>query len=618
MPPTLPEHGLRARLPTIAIVAALPLLGCDGARQAGKSANAAQTPATQGRVSISGGDELAPVLSWSLPEVTIDTPEQARTDARKALEAGDLFETTTSAIPLLLALQRVEPGNAEDVALLRDARAALVRQAGAALDAANDDASLQFAQRHGTVLRTLWPDARDVQAYLAEVDRAGRARELRIAGDLALRNGHPDGPNGALARYHEALALWPGQARAWHGIGAVEAALLRDAEAIAAGGNFDGAYAMLKRAEQVRRHPQTIAAARGRIEVMRADRVRRLRDEGLIALGDAGGLQAARERLADMLRIARPADPASIELRERIELASHYGVFRPGQVFTDGMQDGSRGPDLVVVPHGAFLMGAPDDEPGASKAEQPQHMVRLDRGFAMTRHEITVGQFRRFVSSTGYKPRATHRGHSLAYDVRSGNFVRGSGIDWRTTYDGRPAGDDLPVIHVTARDAEAYAGWLSEQTGSHYRLPSEAEFEYALRAGTQGRYPWGGGEPPAGIENLTGSKDVSPQGRRWSNAFIGYGDGHWGPAPVGSFAPNAFRLHDMAGNVSEWIADCWHEGFRRAPATGAAWVNPGCRNRMYRGGSWATGPAQVRAAWRASGGVDATNARVGFRLVRQI
>ena len=87
---------------------------------------------------------------------------------------------------------------------------------------------------------------------------------------------------------------------------------------------------------------------------------------------------------------------------------------------------------------------------------------------------------------------------------------------------------------------------------------------------------------------------------------------------MGSFAPNAFRLHDMAGNVSEWIADCWHEGFRRAPATGAAWVNPGCRNRMYRGGSWATGPAQVRAAWRASGGVDATNARVGFRLVRQI
>ena len=82
-------------------------------------------------------------------------------------------------------------------------------------------------------------------------------------------------------------------------------------------------------------------------------------------------------------------------------------------------------------------------------------------------------------------PRATQRGHSMAYDVRSGNFVRGSGIDWRSGYDGQPAEDAMPVIHVTARDAEAYAAWLSQQTGAHYRLPSEAEFEYALRAGGQ-------------------------------------------------------------------------------------------------------------------------------------
>jgi formylglycine-generating enzyme required for sulfatase activity len=176
----------------------------------------------------------------------------------------------------------------------------------------------------------------------------------------------------------------------------------------------------------------------------------------------------------------------------------------------------------------------------------------------------------------------------------------------------------MPVIHVTARDAEAYAAWLSEQSGAHYRLPSEAEFEYALRAGTTTRFPWGEGAPPEGVENLTGGLDASPQGRRWSNAFPGYGDGWWGPAPVGSFQPNAFRLHDMAGNVSEWVADCWHQGYRRAPATGAAWINPGCRNRMYRGGSWASAPAQVRSAWRASGGTDATNARVGFRLVRQL
>ena len=236
----------------------------------------------------------------------------------------------------------------------------------------------------------------------------------------------------------------------------------------------------------------------------------------------------------------------------------------------------------------------------------------------MGRFEITVGQFRRFVEATGYVPRATQRGHSMAYDVRSGNFVRGSGIDWRSGYDGQPAADAMPVIHVTARDAEAYAAWLSQQTGAHYRLPSEAEFEYALRAGGRGRFPWGNAAPPAAVENLAGGNDVSPRGRHWNNAFVGYTDGWWGPAPVGSFTANRFGLYDMGGNVSEWVADCWHASYRRAPAGGTAWFNPGCRQRVIRGGVWSGSPAQTRSAWRASMDSDMTNARIGFRLVRGI
>ena len=608
---------MRAARPTFAILMLAALAACRPAAES--SANTGtEAPPREGRVRISGDDALAPVLSWSLPEVVIDDPDQARAAAAAALESGNLFETADSAIPLLLALQRAQPGNPEDARLLAQARAALLAQGQAALAASTDDASLAFAQRHGSVLRTLWPEAQDVEAFVQAVDRAGRVRDLAIAGEVALEDGDLLGEAGALARFRQALAASPGHPRASRGLAAVEAALLRTAEAHAASGDFDRARTTLAQAQEVRQHPQTIAAARARIEVMRALRVRRLRDEGLIALGDADGLQLARERLAAMLHIARPGEPAALELRQRIELATHYGVFRPGQVFTDDMADGGRGPDLVVVPHGAFMMGAPDGEPGSSDAERPRHLIRMERGFAMMRKEVTVGEFRRFVQATGFTPRATQREHSLAYDVRSGNFVRGSGIDWQSTYDGRRADDALPVIHVTVRDAEAYAAWLSEQTGVFYRLPSEAEFEYALRAGSQARYPWGDGTPPPGIENLTGGNDVSPQGRRWSNAFPGYGDGHWGPAPVGSFAPNAFRLHDMAGNVSEWIADCWHQGYRRAPANGAAWVNPGCRERMYRGGSWASAPAQVRSAWRASGGADVTNARVGFRLVRQL
>jgi formylglycine-generating enzyme required for sulfatase activity len=305
-------------------------------------------------------------------------------------------------------------------------------------------------------------------------------------------------------------------------------------------------------------------------------------------------------------------------LRAEIERVSHYGLFRAGQAFTDAVSAGGRGPEMVVVPHGGFRMGAPANEADATDSEMPQHYVRFDRGFAIAREETTVGQFGRFVRATGYRTRADKRGISLAYDAHSGNFAFRNDVDWRSDYAGNPAAPDLPVVHVSAGDAEAYAKWLSQQTGAHYRLPSESEFEYALRAGAGTRYPWGGAEPRPGTANVTGGGDVSPQGRLWSNAFPGYADGHWGPAPVGGYRANRYGLHDMDGNVSEWTGDCWHDGYRRAPANGEAWLNPGCRTRVVRGGSWSSGPAQCRSAWRTPAPVDTTNAHIGFRLVREI
>lgn len=616
------ECGLRAGwLLVPALMAALVALGACKPQAPAPEAKPV-LPERVGSVRISGGDELAQVLSWSLPPVDLQPGDavQARAKARRAFAAGDLFETADSAIPLLLALQRLQPGDAGIAQAIVDARQALLAQGEAALDTGDDDLdALRAAQRRGAVLRTLWPREPGVVEFLQHVDRSEQAWDRNAQGEALLAAGQlGEQGDGALAAFRAALQLRPGQARAMQGMAAVESALIRRAETAAQQGDFDAARAWLGQAEAVRHHPGTIPAARQRVESVRAERIRRLRDEGLIALGDDNGLRVARERLAEMLRIAAPGEPASVELRQRIDLVVHYGLFRPGQVFTDGLQDGTRGPVLVVLPHGAFRMGAPVGELDATPAEQPQHVVRLERGFAMSRTEVSVGEFARFISATGYEPRASQRGHSMAYDIRSGNFVRGSGIDWRSGYDGQPASADMPVIHVTARDAEAYAAWLSQQAGAHYRLPSEAEFEYALRAGSSSRFPWGEGAPPAGSENLTGARDVSPQGRRWSNAFAGYGDGWWGPAPVGRFAANAYGLHDIAGNVSEWVADCWHEGYRRAPANGSAWVNPGCRNRMYRGGSWASAPAQVRPAWRSAGGTDVTNARVGFRLVRQL
>ncbi|MEO5963709.1 MAG: formylglycine-generating enzyme family protein [Thermomonas sp.] len=609
-----------------AIVIVLLLAACEP----DKPAPAPDTPSSvasvaamrAGSVSISGDDTLAQVLSWSLPAVTIEKDEvrAARRKLRRALDTGDLFETADSAIPLLFALQRLYPDDPALAVEVTEARAALIAQGDAALIEGDTDLdALRSAQRRAAVLRRLWPNDADLLAYLARVDRSERAWDRNVQADALLAAGQlGETGGGALASYRAALSLRPGQPRASQGMASVEAALIGRAETAALKGDFNQAQQQLAHAAKVRSDPRTIPAALRRINAIRGERVRRLRDEGLIALGDADGLRIARERLAEMLRIADPANPASVELRQRIDLVSHYGLFRPGQVFTDELRNGGRGPQLIVIPHGTFRMGAPKDEEGATPAEQPQHEVRLERGFAMARNEITKGEFARFVTATGYTPRATQRGHSIAYDARSGNFARGSGIDWRSTYDGKPAAAGLPVIHITARDAEAYAEWLTTETGVHYRLPSEAEFEYALRAGSQSLYPWGEGSPPPGSENLTGGLDRSPQGRTWSNAFVGYGDGWWGPAPAGILAANAYGLHDMAGNVSEWVADCWHQGYRRAPATGGAWVNPGCRNRMYRGGSWASAPAQARSSWRAMGGMDATNAVVGFRLVRQI
>src|SRR5690606_29656490 len=177
--------------------------------------------------------------------------------------------------------------------------------------------------------------------------------------------------------------------------------------------------------------------------------------------------------------------------------------------FTDALETGGRGPRMVVVPHGAFTMGAPEDENGSSDQERPQRNIRFDRGFAMAMTETTVGEFRRFVNATGHQTRASRRGFSMAWDERSGNFLRSSSVDWRSDHAGRRAADAMPVLHVSAEDAQAYVEWLSAQTGQRYRLPSEAEFEYALRAGSPTPFPWGEGSPPEGSGNFTGARDRS-------------------------------------------------------------------------------------------------------------
>lgn len=306
------------------------------------------------------------------------------------------------------------------------------------------------------------------------------------------------------------------------------------------------------------------------------------------------------------------------EIRAQIERVQRYGRYDAGRLLVDPLASGGQGPGMVVLPVGRFAMGSGREDARQRASELPQHTVQFKRGFAMSRTEITVGQFRSFVDASGYRTHTRGNRSAPVYDERSGSIVERRGVTWRNDYAGKTASDDLPVVHVSWEDAVAYAQWLSEQTGARYRLPSEAEFEYALRAGSSGMFPWPGQVPPKGAENLTGARDASPSGRNWRNAFEGYGDGHWGPAPVGRFAANALGLADINGNVSEWVADCWHDSYARAPRDGSAWVNPGCEKRVIRGGSWASSPDQSRSAFRAASAPDRTSPRLGFRVVREL
>lgn len=335
-----------------------------------------------------------------------------------------------------------------------------------------------------------------------------------------------------------------------------------------------------------------------------------------LAATGRGDDQAAEPLLRRIEREAlRDADIEAA--RAELERARRYGRYAPGQSFNDALAGGGYGPDMVVLPHGRFRMGTPESEIGRSKNEGPRHQVAFANGFALARTETTVAEFRRFVQATGYKPHKRPR--ASVYDDKGGAMAERRGVTWEHDYTGREAKPDAPVLYLTWEDASAYAAWLEQATGQPYRLPSEAEFEYALRGGSTTMFPWGDdATPPTLLENLTGEGDASPRGRRFGNVFKGYTDGYWGPAPAGRFGANPFGLNDINGNVSEWVQDCWHDSYTRAPADGSAWVNPGCTKRVVRGASWAGAPDQARSGYRLDADGATRNARLGFRVARDL
>jgi formylglycine-generating enzyme required for sulfatase activity len=246
----------------------------------------------------------------------------------------------------------------------------------------------------------------------------------------------------------------------------------------------------------------------------------------------------------------------------------------PGIVFRDILTDGSQGPEMVVIPSGTFRMG--DIIGSGHESEQPVHPVRIIRRFAIGRYQVTFEEYDQFVAEA----------------LRESPSDEGWGRGRR------------PVINVSWIAAVSYARWLSSQTSKVYRLPSEAEWEYAARAGTETTY-WWGNEMRAGMANCCNGSS------KWSGKQT---------APVGSFEPNPFGLYDMVGNVSEWVQDCWHDNYHGAPPWNLAWglADGTSERRVIRGGSWLNSPEFLRSSIRTREKVGHRNYLIGFRVARDL
>ncbi len=288
-----------------------------------------------------------------------------------------------------------------------------------------------------------------------------------------------------------------------------------------------------------------------------------------LRLSDGARLEAPAAEVATLaIDVIRPdmavADALRFPFRARVA---------PASLFRDRLRDGSPGPPMVVVRGGRFRRG--DGHGDGDADERPARDITLARPFAIGLYEVTFEDYDAFCQSTR-RARPDDQG-----------WGRGR----------------RPVINVSWEDAQAYVAWLGDQTGERYRLPTDAEWEYAARGGTGTRF-WWGDEVGAGHANC------AQCGSLWDGEKT---------ARVGKFPPNPFGLHDTAGNVFEWVADCWHDAFAEAPADGSALEKAqGCGKRVIRGGAWSFPPAEMRSANRWRDFPSRHSDDTGFRVARDL
>ncbi|MDX2145452.1 MAG: SUMF1/EgtB/PvdO family nonheme iron enzyme [Rhodospirillaceae bacterium] len=316
--------------------------------------------------------------------------------------------------------------------------------------------------------------------------------------------------------------------------------------------------------------------------------------------------------IAGRTRVAAKLKPA--QLAEAEKQAREWRPTKSAAV----LRDCPTCPELVVIPAGRFAMGSPAGEPereglteSNAEDERPVHDVTIARPIAMGRYEITYGEFAAFAEDT--KLAAGEKCWVLGGPGPV--FEETLGKSWRDPLFAQA--ERQPVVCVNWDEAKAYADWLSKRTGQRYRLPTDAEWEYAARGGTTTARYWGDGRDQACAH--ANVRDVSfSEATGLKDDLFDCRDGFVHSAPVGSFKPNAFGLFDMIGNAAEWTADCHAANYRNATTDGTARPDkPGCL-RAFRAGGFSNTPSAQRAANRVRSPADSRRSNLGFRVVREV
>jgi formylglycine-generating enzyme required for sulfatase activity len=291
-------------------------------------------------------------------------------------------------------------------------------------------------------------------------------------------------------------------------------------------------------------------------------------------------------------------------------------------------KDCSECPEMVIIPAGHFMMGAPIDESGRYSEEGPQHQVSISR-FAAGEFDITLGEWKAFVAATNHTISGGCAWSALPADSAHKPWDLNPSANWSNL--GFPQNDQHPVVCISWNDIQDYLSWLSMKTGNKYRLLTEAEWEYAARAGTTTPFPWGS----------TATHEFANYGKDTCCGGLASGRDQWiYTSPVGSFPPNAFGLYDMNGNVLQYVEDCFALYNQGLPKDGSAFEvdaplkmtgdlvdmneKNSCSFRMVRGGDWGDPPKMIRSSyrnWSPGPGItlkDYRSTGLGFRVAKSL